>query len=547
MRRSFQVGVICLLCIAPCVLVAKESGLHKRRQTRVKQAHRVKQAVTKHCAQQPIRNQKTNGDEDRYSDLRGSFAKGLARDKEGAVQADAYSSMKRALDSGRPSDFDKIVMAPGGRRLANPEASFCYSLVCNDSWAPTMPPAPQFASEQTASEMVELYWSALLRDVPFNLFDRDPIALAAREELGSLKKLKAPSNNGKITEKTLLRGNSPGELEGPYISQFFYQKIPYGTTTLYPDQTVPAQGRQNDFMTKRQEWKYIMDGNTPKRQIEMERWQSILRTPRDLAEYVHQDMPGQAVRNAALLLLSYGPIAWDRNNPYIHRKTDGALITFGAADLLNLLQEATQEGMKAAWVQKWQVNRRLRPEEFGYQVERQLANGEERGIHPVLLDSQALERSKEVYGSYLLPIAYPEGAPTHPSYPAAHAVAMGAGITILKAFFDEDFELPNPVQPDITNTTLVPYDGTLTVGGELNKLAGNIALGRDHAGVHYRSDSEGGLRLGEKVAIELLNNHGFLASEDFDGFHLTTFSGKEEIVGKKEQRETVALGRKPGL
>src|SRR5262249_446464 len=33
-----------------------------------------------------------------------------------------------------------------------------------------------------------------------------------------------------------------------------------------------------------------------------------------------------------------------------------------------------------------------------------------------------------------------------------------------------------------------PYTGAaLTVGGELNKLASNIALGRDAAGVHYRS------------------------------------------------------------
>jgi len=541
MSRCIQRWALFVLCVAPCVLMAKENELQKRRQTRVKQAHMVKQVVTKHCAQQPLRSQKTNGDEELYSDLRGSFAKGLAREADGNVQPVAYTSRKRALQSGRPSDFDKIVMAPGGRRLANPEASFCYSLVCNDSWAPVMPAAPKFASEQTASEMVELYWSALLRDVPFNLFDRDPIALAARSELSSLPKLKAPTEGGKVTERTLLRGNSPGELEGPYISQFLYQKIPYGTTTLYPEQTVPTKGRNNDYMTKRQEWQHIMDGYAPKRETEMERWQTVLRTPRDLAEYVHQDMPGQAVRNAALLLLSYGPIAWDRNNPYIHRKNDGGLVTFGAADLLNLIQEATQEGMKAAWVQKWQVNRRLRPEEFGFQVERQLVEGQDRGIHTTLLESQALQRSKDTYGSYLLPIAYPEGAPTHPSYPAAHAVAMGAGITILKAFFDEDFELPNPVQPDITNTTLVPYNGTLTIGGELNKLAGNVALGRDHAGVHYRSDSEAGLRLGEKVAIDLLNNHGFLVSEDFEGYHLTTLDGKQETVGTKEHRETAAL------
>jgi hypothetical protein len=44
--------------------------------------------------------------------------------------------------------------------------------------------------------------------------------------------------------------------------------------------------------------------------------------------------------------------------------------------------------------------------------------------------------------------------------------------------------------------SLVPYAGpALTVGNELNKLASNIALGRDAAGVHYRSDGVQGIRL----------------------------------------------------
>jgi hypothetical protein len=40
-------------------------------------------------------------------------------------------------------------------------------------------------------------------------------------------------------------------------------------------------------------------------------------------------------------------------------------------------------------------------------------------------------------GSYLMPMAFPEGCSQHPSYGAGHATVAGACTTILKAFFDE--------------------------------------------------------------------------------------------------------------
>ena len=55
----------------------------------------------------------------------------------------------------------------------------------------------------------------------------------------------------------------------------------------------------------------------------------------------------------------------------------------------------------------------------------------------------------------------------------------------------------------MVSVTPVPYRGTaLTVGGELNKLASNIALGRDTAGVHWRSDGIEGLKVGGAVAMK---------------------------------------------
>ncbi|MMZ68522.1 hypothetical protein D1872_312190 [compost metagenome] len=59
----------------------------------------------------------------------------------------------------------------------------------------------------------------------------------------------------------------------------------------------------------------------------------------------------------------------------------------------------------------------------------------------------------------------------------------------------------------------------------MNKLAANIALGRDTAGVHWRSDGIEGLKLGEKVAIGILQDYKSTFNEDFDGFSLTKFNG----------------------
>ncbi|CAN0336947.1 unnamed protein product, partial [Scytosiphon promiscuus] len=51
---------------------------------------------------------------------------------------------------------------------------------------------------------------------------------------------------------------------------------------------------------------------------------------------------------------------------------------------------------------------------------------------------------------------------------------------------------------------LLPYDGCLTFEGEINKLAVNVAFGRQMCGVHYRTDSVEGLLLGEIIAVRLL-------------------------------------------
>src|SRR5262249_17678705 len=124
--------------------------------------------------------------------------------------------------------------------------------------------------------------------------------------------------------------------------------------------------------------------------------------------------------------------------------------------------------------------------------------------------------------------AYAEGCPTHPSYPAAHAVNAGACATVLKAFLEESCPIQHPVQASADGTSLEPWTGeALLVGGEIDKLASNIALARDAAGVHFRSNSVEGLNPGEAVGIGLLPDYSRTYNEHFNGFSLKRFDRQQ--------------------
>jgi hypothetical protein len=154
--------------------------------------------------------------------------------------------------------------------------------------------------------------------------------------------------------------------------------------------------------------------------------------------------------------------------------------------------------MKAAWYHKWLVHRRLRPEEAGGRLHHHLTGQAQYPLHPKLTNSAAPQRAYSRHGSYLCPQAYPEGCPTHSAYPGATAATGGAGVRVLKALFNPNFVVPEPVVPSDDGLSLRPYKGgPLTVGGELNKLAFNMAFGRDTTGVHFRKDELEGIVLGE--------------------------------------------------
>ena len=129
-----------------------------------------------------------------------------------------------------------------------------------------------------------------------------------------------------------------------------------------------------------------------------------------------------------------------------------------------------------------------------------------------------------------------KGSPTHPSYGAGHATVAGACVTILKAWFKEDDIIFKPKKPNSAGTDIEDDPGlSLKVGDELNKVAANIAIGRNWAGVHYRSDYTESIILGEKIALGILQEHATCYhKKDPFACRLTRFDGQEiKIEGTK--------------
>lgn len=220
-------------------------------------------------------------------------------------------------------------------------------------------------------------------------------------------------------------------------------------------------------------------------------------------------------------------------NPYNYSKTltpDGS--TFGAGYFLSLLFRGVSLANRASYWRKYYIYRRLRPEAYGGLVHNNLVNKTQYPLNSDVLNSKALAQIFSTFGTYLIPQAYPEGAPTDSSYTSGAAASAGAQATILKAAFDESFVIPNPVIPDPNDPTkVIPYSGApLTVGGELNKLATNLAIGRNIGGIHWRSDVAAGLAVGEEVAIGILRDEKLGYVEKFDGFTLTTFDGTKITI-----------------
>ena len=376
---------------------------------------------------------------------------------------------------------------------------------------------------------------------------------------------------GEVNKQNIFRGITPGDDVGPYLSQFLLignegvnakdkiasvedGLITYGSIRI--DQRVRVATPCKDYMTTFEAWVDVQNGA---KLGGLETYEDgstfpgyrFITTPRDLATYVHYDALYEAYLNACLIMLSMG-VPFDPGIPFqqpdIQDKQQGFAL-FGAPQILTLVCEVATRALKAVRYQKFNVHRRLRPEAIGGLIHRYKnpLNDSQEELKPLdylvnalgdeLLDKVADHNkcqnnthedrstdSNKEQPSYLLPMAFAEGSPMHPSYGAGHGTVAGACVTVLKAFFDHGFTISKKdndkyiaYEPSQNGDCLnkVRLTKPLTVEGELNKLASNISIGRDWAGVHYFTDYIESIRLGEKIAISILEEQKLTYGENF--------------------------------
>jgi len=395
-------------------------------------------------------------------------------------------------------------------------------------------------------------------------------------ECCDLNDVERARHRDKLDRQHLFRGIAPGDNIGPYLSQFLLigndsrggggvlspadGQISYGAIRI--DQRVRVATPCKDYMTTFEAWVDVQNAasvrdnqtycSAQKGECREFPAYRFMTTPRDLATYVHFDALYEAYLNACLILMDMGapfdpgvpfgaPDVVDHQQGFAH---------FGGPHILSLVTEVATRALKAVRYQKFNIHRRPRPEALGGLIDSYKSgnnpNGELDPVKPLVdaLDCAGIlklvsehntcqnktypDRKNDASGRrlrHLLPMAFPEGSPMHPAYGAGHATVAGACVTILKAFFDHGWQLrkadctPLCYEPNADGSQLVDLGGKLcqplTVEGELNKLAANIAIGRDWAGVHYFTDYIESLRMGEQIALGILEEQRLTFNENF--------------------------------
>jgi hypothetical protein len=515
----------------------------------------------------------------------GFFHKTLPHnDQTGLVDPAAFARFQKICQHG--GDFADVPQSVGASRLINPRAGWADDTHLGPSPSQmSMPEPPSALSDGTAAEMTELFWMALLRDKPFDEFKAgDGDIDAAIQDLqkayvrGAQTVIPDVDVPATLTVQNLFRAGLIGEDKGPLVSQFFLQDIAYGTQIILQKQ-FPYKAHR-DYLEDWKSWRDAQntgkdsDGNDypddnpfseakdfEPQDFHTEAGLRRINTMRDLARFVNKDALHQAYFNAALLLSNWGAPAGP-GNPYGKWiKNQRPFGTLGGPHLLAQVSEVAARALRVVWHQKWGVYLRQRPEAYGGLMDVQARKLADIGLPEWVFQTEAAQRifaklteSGAPKNNYLLPMAFTAGSPAHPAYGAGHATVAGACVTILKAWFDGSAKLSeivknkgayNPitgeqiglVQPGNGGIDpLPPYveDGLpaedhLTVGGELNKLAANVALGRSMGGVHWRTDNTRSLRLGEKIATIILRRES-MDYDEFPFWQYTNFDGNTVTV-----------------
>lgn len=368
--------------------------------------------------------------------------------------------------------------------------------------------------------------------------------------------------------------------------------IVYGAQLI--DQRVPMAAELDDYMVDFADYLEVQQGYNVNLANGSQGGQNLagadyrfIHTPRDLATYVHFDALYQAYLNACLILLS-GGVAFDPAFDNLSGSSGFSVLTnaatgdmkatnaggfalYGGPHILTLVTEVATRALKAVRFQKFNNHIRLRPEAFAARLEKakeiEKAHPEVCGCLTDTLKglkdtakainkhNKAIPAPRTAADTILLPMAFAEGSPMHPAYGAGHATVAGACVTILKAFFDTSAKLAEAdgeigwfTDERLASASSVDFiqfetaqDGKklakkkakcpLTLEGELNKLAANISIGRNMAGVHYFTDYYDSVRMGEEIAIGMLEEQAIGYPTDPFVLSVPTFDGPVERIG----------------
>lgn len=502
---------------------------------RVERCFALREATAARDAFVPAAEQIDNGDEALYSDKCGTYTKCILQSNIGLVDPAAYRTFKKALNGGIPAEFNIITLG-GTRTLNGPQGGLAFDLQCLDVSQFRVPSAPALASEDYATELVELYWASLLRDVAFTDYATNALAAQAAAELSSMPTYKGPRDAAnQVTPQLLFRGGFAGETIGSYVSQFILKNACLGAMPFTQQYTTFQAGV--DYIVDPVSFLQVQNGIATGQQLQAQP-PAYFYNGRGLAAFTHNDVLYQAYLAAYLVLNTLKGIScaiadnpappnpgnpYTPGNPHNESKTQNGFTTFGQPDIASTMATVASEALKAVWYQKWYIHLRHRPEAGGalvHLVNTGHGNTIEGQPSATVLNSQAVINSFNKYNTYFLSQAFPEGSPAHPSYPTGHGTVAGACITVLKFFYDGSFVIPNPQVPNNTGQALSNYTGSgagqMTVNGELHKLAHNVSFGHGiHAGIHWRSDTDTSIELGEAVALSVLRDRAQTYNEKF--------------------------------
>jgi hypothetical protein len=189
----------------------------------------------------------------------------------------------------------------------------------------------------------------------------------------------------------------------------------------------------------------------------------------DVAEAVHDELPGiyhtQMIANW-LAIPNY------LKGSDVIPKTGMNDFLRGPVFLSDMVGYAIRAVGECNFTLKWEVGR-ARPEEVAYKV-----------ITDVITDVPTETRrllDQMVFGTATEFTAYDEGSPTHPSFPAMHSAASAGSYWL---------DITMDLTPDqLCDAQMLDY---------------SVSYARTVAGVHYRTDNEAGLMVGQEILYQTL-------------------------------------------